>query len=174
MKNRLFMYLFLFALLFIIYQYMNEKSIFERQENKIESLRAKLNQEKISVDSLQQKFANRNEVEGDVNLNYFTLQGNDNAMSYFENLGYKAIDIEQMVSDNIYDQNLVKGNNPLVPYEGLNGAMKINKLKFLNHKWIIADYTDGTYWGEMLLEFYIDDNKSLTLSNLGSLLYTTN
>jgi hypothetical protein len=95
-------------------------------------------------------------------------------MSYFENLGYKAIDIEQMVSDNIYDQNLVKGNNPLVPYEGLNGAMKINKLKFLNHKWIIADYTDGTYWGEMLLEFYIDDNKSLTLSNLGSLLYTTN
>ncbi|MFT4697554.1 MAG: hypothetical protein ACI9SJ_000682 [Flavobacteriaceae bacterium] len=165
MKNRLFMYLFLFALLFIIYQYMNEKSIFERQENKIESLRAKLNQEKISVDSLQQEL---------VNLNYFTLQGNDNAMSYFENLGYKAIDIEQMVSDNIYDQNLVKGNNPLVPYEGLNGAMKINKLKFLNHKWIIADYTDGTYWGEMLLEFYIDDNKSLTLSNLGSLLYTTN
>ncbi|MFT6125680.1 MAG: hypothetical protein ACJAVA_000121 [Flavobacteriaceae bacterium] len=144
---------------------MNEKSIFERQENKIESLRAKLNQEKISVDSLQQEL---------VNLNYFTLQGNDNAMSYFENLGYKAIDIEQMVSDNIYDQNLVKGNNPLVPYEGLNGAMKINKLKFLNHKWIIADYTDGTYWGEMLLEFYIDDNKSLTLSNLGSLLYTTN
>jgi hypothetical protein len=165
MKNRLFMYLFLFALLFIIYQYMNEKSIFERQENKIESLRAKLNQEKSSVDSLQQEL---------VNLNYFTLQGNDNAMSYFENLGYKAIDIEQMVSDNIYDQNLVKGNNPLVPYEGLNGAMKINKLKFLNHKWIIADYTDGTYWGEMLLEFYIDDNKSLTLSNLGSLLYTTN
>lgn len=165
MKNRLFMYLFLFALLFIIYQYMNEKSIFERQENKIETLRSKLKKATVSVDSLQQEL---------VNLNYFTLQGNDNAMSYFENLGYEAIDIQQMVSDNIYDQNLVKGNNPLVPYEGLNGAMKINKLKFLNHKWIIADYTDGTYWGEMLLEFYIDDNKSLTLSNLGSLLYSSN
>jgi len=165
MKNRIFLYLFLFALLFIIYQYMNEKSIFERQENKIETLTSKLNKATVSVDSLKQEL---------VNLNYFTLQGNDNAMSYFEALGYEAIDIEQMVSDNIYDQNLIKGSNPLVPYEGLNGAMKINKLKFLNHKWIIADYTDGSYWGEMLLEFYIDENKSLTLTNLGSLMYTSN
>ncbi len=165
MKNRLFMYLFLFALLFIIYQYMNEKSIFEKQENIIETLTTKLNTTTISADSLSQEL---------INLNYFTLLGNENAMTYFENLGYEAIDIEQMVSDNIYDQNLVKGSNPLIPYEGLNGDMKINKLKFLNHKWIIADYTDGSYWGEMLLEFYIDDNKNLTLTNLGSLMYTSN
>ena len=165
MKNRIFMYLFLFALLFIIYQYMNEKSIFERQENKIETLKSNLNRATVDVDSLQQEL---------VNLNYFTLQGNENAMTYFENLGYEANDIEQMVSDNIYDQNLVKGNNPLIPYEGINGVMKINKLKFLNHKWIIADYTDGSYWGEMLLEFYIDDNKNLTLTNLGALMYTSN
>ncbi len=165
MKNRMFMYLFLFALLFIIYQYMNEKSIFERQESKIESLSTKLNAATVSVDSLKQEL---------VNLNYFTLQGNENAMTYFENLGFEAKDIEQMVSENIYDQNLVKGNNPLVPYEGLQGDMKINKVKFLNHKWIIADYTDGSYWGEMLLDFYIDDEKNLTLTNLGSLMYTAN
>jgi len=165
MKNRIFLYLFLFAVLFIIYQYMNEKSIFERQETKIGVLKEKLNKATVLVDSLNQEL---------VNLNYFTLQGNENAMTYFENLGYEANDIEQMVSDNIYDQNLVKGSNPLVPYEGLNGSMKINKLKFLNHKWIIADFTDGSYWGEMLLEFYIDDKKNLTLTNLGSLMYASN
>ena len=36
MKRTLFMYLFLFTLLFVIFQYMNEKKIFEKQENKIE------------------------------------------------------------------------------------------------------------------------------------------
>ena len=35
MKRTLFMYLFLFTLLFVIFQYMNEKKIFEKQENKI-------------------------------------------------------------------------------------------------------------------------------------------
>ena len=39
MKRTLFMYLFLFTLLFVIFQYMNEKKIFEKQENKIEKQR---------------------------------------------------------------------------------------------------------------------------------------
>ena len=42
MKNKIFMYLFLFAVLFIIFQYMNEKSIFESQDNKISSISEKL------------------------------------------------------------------------------------------------------------------------------------
>ena len=37
--------------------------------------------------------------------------------------------IENLVSNQIYDQNAIKGNNPLVPFEGMNGDMKINKLK---------------------------------------------
>ncbi|MFT5981876.1 MAG: hypothetical protein ACI9RM_000300, partial [Ulvibacter sp.] len=35
MKNKIFMYLFFFALLFVIFQYMNEKTIFESQDKKI-------------------------------------------------------------------------------------------------------------------------------------------
>lgn len=162
MKRQLFLYLFLFALLLLIFQYMNEKSIFEAQETKIENLRAKAEKEKDSISVLNDKI-------GD--LNYFTLQGNENAMAYLESFGYDAAEIESLVSDQIYDQNLVKGNNPLVPFEGMNGDMKINKLKFLNHKWIQADFTDGTYWGEMILDYSIDKEKGLVLNVIASLIY---
>ena len=93
------MYLFLFALLFIIYQYMNEKKIFEAQEKKIENLEAKSQQQTDSLAILQNKM---------VDLNYFTLQGNDNAMTYLENMGYEAAAVEQMVSDEILEYNFVK------------------------------------------------------------------
>src|SRR5690606_5228401 len=162
MRNKIFMYLFFFALLFIFYQYMNEKKIFESQDARIEKLEATIKTGNNSIDSLQ------NQVR---DLNYFTLLGNENAMTYLEKMGFEAADVEAMVSDQIYDFNLQKGNNPLVPFEGMNGNMKINKLKFLNHKWIQADFTDGKYWGEMILEYYFNEKKELELTPIASLLY---
>ena len=165
MKRAIFMYLFFFAMLFVIFQYMNEKKIFGKQENKIESQRNKINklknQVKVITDSL----------ESSSNADYFSLQGNENAISYIESLGFEALEIETFVSDYIYDLNLKKGNNRLVPYEGINGDMKINKLKFLNHKWILADYTDGRYWGEMVLEYYVKKDREIELKQISSLMY---
>lgn len=165
MKNKLFMYLFFFALLFIIYQYMNEKSIFETQEQKITSLR--LNKEKAedSIQILSNRIAD---------LNYFTLLGNENAMVYLENLGYEAASVESFVGDAIYDRNLEKGGNPLIPFEGMNGPMMVNKIKFLNHKWLQADFSDGKYWGEVLMEYSINEDQKLELNTLASLLYPIN
>lgn len=165
MKRAIFMYLFFFAMLFVIFQYMNEKKIFGKQENKIESQRNKINklkdQVKVITDSLETLS----------NFDYFSLQGNENAISYIESLGFEALEIETFVSDYIYDLNLKKGNHKLVPYEGINGDMKINKLKFLNHKWILADYTDGRYWGEMVLEYYVTKDREIELKQISSLMY---
>ncbi len=141
---------------------MNEKKIFESQETKIEKLEAKSQMESDSLGVLQDRI---------MNLDYFTLQGNENAMTYLEKMGYEAAEVEAMVSDQIYDYNLTKGNNPLVPFEGMNGDMKINKLKFLNHKWILADFTDGKYWGEMILEYSFNENNELNLKTVSSFLY---
>jgi hypothetical protein len=104
-------------------------------------------------------------------LQYFSLQGNDNAMTYFENLGLEAAVVEQMVGDFIYDQNLLGGGNPLVPYEGTVGAMKVNKIKFLNHRWLVADFSDGKQWGDVLIEYFFDENDELQLTRLGAVLY---
>ena len=162
MRRTIFIYLFLFALLFIILQYMNEKKIFESQEATIENLRAESIKQTDSLEKLMGKVHD---------LNYFTLQGNENAMTYFEQNGFEAAEVEASVSDQIYDYNLNSGNNPLVPFEGMNGPMKINKVKFLNHKWIQADFTDGKFWGEMILEFYFNEKNELELKPISSFLY---
>ena len=169
MKRTLFMYLFLFTLLFAIFQYMNEKKIFEKQLNKIEKQRNTISNLKnellILKDSLE-ILSNEN-----LSCNYFTLQGNENAVSYIEKLGFESLEIENQISDYIYDQNLVKEKNYLIPYEGMNGKMKINKIKFLNHKWIIADFTDGRYWGEMILDYHVTKKNKIELNQISSLLY---
>lgn len=141
---------------------MNEKKIFEIQEKKIESLTEKLIRSNDSILMLNDQI---------MELNYFTLEGNENAMSYLESFGHESKDVEELVTNEIYDQNLIEGDNPLVPFEGIDGSMKINKLKFMNHKWIQADFTDGTYWGEMLLEYFVDEKGSLNLTTIASLLY---
>ena len=171
MKHTLFMYLFLFTLLFVIFQYMNEKKIFEKQENKIEKQRniiSNLKNELLTVKDSLEILSNEN-----LSCNYFTLQGNENAVSYIEKLGFESLEIESQVSEYMYDQNLVKEKNYLIPYEGMNGKMKINKIKFLNHKWIIADFTDGRYWGEMILEYYVTKKNKIELNQISSLLYPT-
>ena len=169
MKRTLFMYLFLFTLLFVIFQYMNEKKIFEKQENKIEKQRntiSNLKNELLTLKDSLEILSNEN-----LSCNYFTLQGNENAVSYIEKLGFESLEIESQVSEYMYDQNLVKEKNYLIPYEGMNGKMKINKIKFLNHKWIIADFTDGRYWGEMILEYYVTKKNKIELNQISSLLY---
>lgn len=162
MKNKIFMYLFFFALLFVIFQYMNQKAIFESQNSDIQSLSEKLTKAEDSIITLNSRVAD---------LNYFALQGNENAMDYLDKFGYDALEVENFVRDAIYDQNLIKGGNPLVPLEGMNGAMLVNKVKFLNHKWLMADFTDGKYWGEMLLSFGFNEENELEFNTLGSVLY---
>tara|TARA_R100000935_G_scaffold42923_1_gene65284 strand:+ start:105687 stop:106181 length:495 start_codon:yes stop_codon:yes gene_type:complete len=162
MKNKIFMYLFFFAVLFIIFQYMNEKSIFENQEKQISSL----TQQKKESDSLLN-------MQDDVilELNYFNLMKNDKAMTYLENLGLEAQDVQNQVRDQIYDMNVADNGNPLVPVEGMEGTMRINKVKFLNHRWIIADFSDGTYWGEVLIEYFFEEDNQLSLRTIEGVLY---
>ncbi len=161
MKSKIYMYLFFFAALLIIFMYMNQRSIYDSQEKKITSLTEKLKKSTDSLSVMEDRI---------LDLNYFTLQGNDNAMTYLENLGFDSAEIENQVSETIYDMNLQEGGNPLVPLEG-EGEMRINKLKFLNHRWIQADFSDGTYWGEMLVEYFFDENMELQLTPVGSVLY---
>ena len=162
MKHKLFMYLFFFAVLFILFQYMNEKSIFESQEKKINSL----TQKKLALDSLRLQAENKL-----VEANFFNLMGNDDAMTYLENLGMEAEDAKALVSDAIFEKNFLAGGNPLVPVEGGTGEMRINKVKFLNHRWVIANFSDGSYWGEVLIDYFFDENNKLYLKSIDAIIY---
>ena len=108
--------------------------------------------------------------------NYFSLEFDENAQNYFDKPDSdKYIPYEKLipyVTEKLLDLNdNPKGN----PYTGQDqiGAQKfiINKVKILNHRWIIADYNDGDYWGEVLLKYFIDDKETVSFEVVQSILY---
>ncbi|MDC8003968.1 hydrolase [Aureisphaera galaxeae] len=161
MKSKIFMYLFFFSILLVLFMYMNQKSIYESQEKKITSLNSSLEKKTDSI-------AKMAEILEDAD--YFKLQGNDNAMTYLENLGLEPAAVENEIRELILEKNLEKGGNPLVDYEGY-GEFRINHMKFLNHRWIQAEFSDGSTWGEMIVEYFYDHNMQLELTPVSSILY---
>ena len=108
--------------------------------------------------------------------NYFSLGKNENAQNYFEATNPdKTILIEKLipvVTEKLLDfNNSPKGN----PYTGQDpiGPNKfvINKVRILNHRWIIADFSDGEYWGEVLIKYFVNTDESISFEVNQSLLY---
>ncbi len=151
--------------MFTIFIYVNDKKILDAKEAKIESLKDRLAEVEIEKDKLTRE---------NLNLNYFSLAENEEAISYIERSGIDSKELALAIEDEIIGRNRAAEDNDLVPFEGMEGVMRINKVKILNHKWIIADFTDGTYWGELLISYRLDDNKNLILITEKSFLYPQN
>lgn len=163
MKQKIFMYLFVFAVLLVIFQYANAKRVFEDQNRKLENYKLKTERLTDSLSVLQ------NEM---LNLTHFNLERNEDALSYFEKDGYDVSTLIPLIKDEIYSTNEVKGQHPIVPYASSEGRkMLINTVKFLNHKWFIADFSDGEYWGEVLVNYYVNDDKTIDFELTESFLY---
>lgn len=162
MLGKIYMYLFIFMLLFTIFIYVNDKKILDAKEEKIENLQEKLSEVEIKNEVL---------LSENLSLNYFSLSQNEEAISYFDNLSINAEELARTVEDEIIGRNKAGEDNDLVPFKGMEGVMRINKVKVLNHKWIIADFTDGTYWGEILISYKIDKQNNLNFTTEKSFLY---
>ncbi len=164
MKSKIFMYLFIFSLLLILFQYMNSKNIIEDYDKKLSK-----------SEILEKNYKDSLLVLKDENfeLNRFSLEFNDDAMSYFEDQGYEISELVPFIRDELYNLNVYEGDDhPLVPYASMTGnKMLINSVRLLNNKWIMADFSDGKYWGEMLLTYEIVDNEQLKFKLLDYLLY---
>ena len=164
MRSKIFMYLFFFAVLWIVFQYANEKNIFESQDRKIVKLDKQLSRAEDSLVSLQNALQESS---------YFSLSNNENAYSYFDRFGVDVENLEEKIQTQIISKNTVSGNS-LIPYDNATGVFKINKVSIINHKWLIADFSDGQRWGELLIRYDIADDGSITFENLRSLIYPTN
>jgi len=162
MKSRIYMYLFFFSILLVLFMYVNQSAIFERQTAVINSLEQKQLALKDTVTALNQEISE---------LLYFDLLTNDSARTYFEQIGLEPEDAANQVKERIYEYNLQKGGNPLVPFANANGQWRINRIKFLNHRWVIADCSDGSAWGELWIEYFFDQEGQLDLTVEASVLY---
>lgn len=165
MKQRLFMYLFIFTLLLVIFQFVNAKNIIENYDQKLTRYMAKTEQLKDSIRGMEDNKA--------TDLYSFKFDTNDDAMTYWENEGYRISEFVPFIKDELMNLNIYEtDDHPLVPYASMtDNKMLIDQIRMLNHKWIIASFTDGTYWGEMLLAYDIEDKKNLKFKVVESILY---
>lgn len=162
MRNKILMYLFIFTLLFAIFIYVNDKRILDSKQEKIESLENQLAEAETEI---------QNPTNDSEAVDYFSLENNEDAITYFENKDIDTRDLILKIEDAIISKNSAEEDNPLVPHAGMEGNIRINKIKVLNHKWIIADFTDGTYWGEVFFTYELTDEGELKFYPEKSFLY---
>ncbi|MEK6154203.1 hydrolase [Flavobacteriaceae bacterium 3-367] len=161
MKKNIFLYLFVFAALIILYLFVSNANMVEAKDDTANKLRGEVSELQDSVQQLQLKV---------LDMQYFSLENNDDALAYYDHLEIR--DPSRYIADKLLETNEKKGDNPLVPYEGMESDFKINKIKMLNHKWIVADFSDGKFWGELLLRYELKDNHGVDFTLVDHLLYT--
>lgn len=158
MARQLYLYLLIISILLgsFTFVYYSNQLKFEK-ESKTASL--KMKSDSIAVLSSQLDESNA-----------FSLLKNEYAQNYFVNFEVKQLEAsirEQLLAFN----DDPKGNS----YTGQEqlGEQKfiINKMKVLNHRWIIANYSDGTYWGEALIKYFVDEKGKASFQMMDTFIY---
>lgn len=161
MRRNVYLYLFIFSVLIALVLYMNGSRRIHKLENEL-----KITEESKTtlLDSLQGCEDRYQE------LNYFSLDKNDDALAYFEE--YDLDNPALYIADKLLETNRADADNPFVPYQGMKNFFQINKVRVLNHRWIIADYSDGQYWGDLIIRYEVNDDLSVTFKVMDYLIYT--
>jgi len=167
MKRQLYLYLFLLTALILLFFVVNMKKELKHRDIKIEKLENRL------ANKIQKYQDTIGQLRIDVmEKGQFSLAEDPYAIEYLynENIDYK--ELEKHIQDQLIDLNFRKEGNPLVPFPAMGGdRMMLNSIKMLNHKWIIADFTDGKYWGQVLIKVFYEKDNKLSFETAESFLY---
>ena len=163
MKHSLLLYLFILSLLFTIFTYAYYSNQVQFQNTQIEKLTKKLKKKELEFNSKLK------------DANYFSLENNEKAQNYFTSNPDQKSDITTLISS--LKEALLKFNenpngNPYTGQKklGLN-KFTINKIKVINHRWIIADFSDGKNYGEVLFKYFVKENNTFTFEINQSLMF---
>lgn len=162
--RKIFLYLFIISLLIIIFQliYSTKKLSFEAE--RYNHLKKNLLLTRDTIVELKEKLAE---------VDYFSLETNEDAQNYF--IKSKIICTDSLMSkvkNKILSYNEKRKGNSLVPYDPINARnFLINKIKFLNHRWIIADFSNGEIWGEVIIKYFVNDDDTFFFETRESIIY---
>ena len=167
MKKQLFLYLFLLTALLLLFVFVNTKKDIKAYEDKIAKIENRLEEK---ANAYQDTIANLR-IEA-IELGNFSLVEDAYAIEHLYKEGVDFKELIPHVEDQLISLNIKEGGNPLVPYAAMHGdRMMINSMKMLNHKWIIADFSDGKYWGQVLIACTYNEDKTMSFNTKESFLY---
>ena len=157
MKKSLLLYGSVFSILINIFQIVNASNILKRSEEVSTISKKELKKAKDSIATL---------LENDT----FSLANNENAQVYYFEYDLKAL--QNKVKDDLNAFNADKKGNKYVSYDQIgDNPFLINNIKILNHRWIIANFSDGKVWGEVLIKYFHNVDKPTEFETVETLIY---
>tara|TARA_B110000444_G_C18851728_1_gene606321 strand:- start:2331 stop:2825 length:495 start_codon:yes stop_codon:yes gene_type:complete len=161
MKNKILVYLLIFVSIILLFQIVNSGRILNKEEmllgEKINSVKILKSQKKILEDRINE-------------MSDFSLYGNNKSLAVLGKDFNDSIVIR--IKDALFKKNISKDKKSIIPYGEIDKIFLINQIKVLNHKWIIANFSDGKLWGELLIEYIIDKNKKIDFKTIDHVLYS--
>jgi hypothetical protein len=158
MKKSLFLYLFIIAVLMNVFTY---KYFSSKDGGELKSITETNKRIKDSLAMISNKL---------YDADAFSLENNDRAQNYLAQNDIKAF--EEKVKQALLAYNDDKEGNKYTDQTKM-GEQKfiINKVKLLNHRWIIANYSNGELWGEVMLKYFVNDDQTISFEIMSSYLY---
>jgi hypothetical protein len=172
MRKSLFLYLFIIAVLLNIftYKYFTSKESSE-QKSALETSDSSTNSSKVLSDSITHL------TDKLYDANTFSLENNDRAQNYLyesnkindvpafaEKVKQALLSYNDSPEGNKYTDQVKMGDQKFI----------ISSVKLLNHRWVIANYSNGQLWGEVLLKYFVEENGSISFEIMNSYLYPAN
>jgi hypothetical protein len=158
MRNKIIQYLLIFISLIALYLFvsdMNKSEAFaasqERMTKRVETLKDSINQ--LVVEQTENA--------------YFSLAVNRDAQQAHPN--FNPAELQSIIEDHVLSTNDKTNGNPLLSSLGPNWI--INKIHIVNHQWVLADFTNGTQWGDALILYQINTNGKPRLRLLNHVMY---
>lgn len=158
MRKKIIQYLLIFISLIALYLFvsdLNKTEAFtasqERMKNRMEKLK----------DSIAQLVTDQTEHA------YFSLALNRDAQQAYPNLS--PDDLQLLLEAYLLQQNDASNGNPIL--SSIGKGWIVNKISIVNHQWLLADFTNGTQWGDALFQYQVNDNKQARLLLLNHVMY---
>ena len=158
MKKQLYLYLFILSTLIgaFTYMYFSKQLAFQRNNSKAEL--------KVLRDSMNMISSKMSDAD------YFSLEQNQHAQDYFEK--YNIQQLMSQVKEALLSYNDDPKGNIYTGQDKI-GEQKfiLNKVKILNHRWIIADYSNGQLWGDVIIKYFVEEDGKISFQTMDSFLY---
>lgn len=157
MKKNLLVYGLVFSVLINIFQMVNSSRILKRSEEVSTISKKELKKAQDSIVKL-------------LDNDKFSLNNNEYAQEYYFEHNLKAL--QAKVKEDLMAFNADKRGNKYVSYDQIgDNPFLINNIKILNHRWIIANFSDGKVWGEVLIKYFHNTDKPTEFETVETLIY---
>ena len=146
------MYLFIFTALIALYQ-------FKSASNYVENTQVALGKYQETAEEYSKISSQIKLLEAQLEMaQLFDITYNQEGQVALESQYKGPQDVSDFISDALIQTNINKElQHALIPFKSENAKYVFNTVKVLNQKWLIANFTNGTVWGEAILQFSINN-----------------